>query len=84
MIFGGSDVFSRSVVEGTHSGSKVAFPTNLPRDFVNHISPRAIGVFDWSGFKLQTFSILRVQRVKSFLKNFTVHFVDEHPRTEAS
>ena len=44
------NVFPRSVVEGTHSESKVAFPKKFTRDFVDHMGPRAIGVFDWAGF----------------------------------
>ena len=43
-------MFSRSVVEGTHSGSNVALPTKFTRDFINHMGPRAIDVFDWAGF----------------------------------
>ena len=50
LIFGGSDVFSRSVVESTNSGSNVALTAKFTRDFVNHMGPRAIGVFDWAGF----------------------------------
>ena len=47
LIFGRGDVFSRSVVEGTHSGSNVALPAKFTRDLVDHMGPCAIGVFDW-------------------------------------
>ena len=50
LIFGGSDMFPRSVVEITRSGSKVALPAKFTRDFVHHMGPRAFGVFDCTGF----------------------------------
>ena len=50
LSFGRGDVFSRSVVEGTHSRSNVALPTKFTRDFVDHMGPHAIGVFDSAGF----------------------------------
>ena len=49
-IFGRGDVLSRSVMEGTHSGSNVALPAKFTRDLADHMGPFAIGVFDWAGF----------------------------------
>ena len=49
LIFGGSDMFSRSVVESMHSGSNVVLPTKFTHDFVNHMDPCATSVFDWAG-----------------------------------